>query len=326
MTSIVYKQVTQTETDQWQAVTKNTFIDMVLPSGTCGQRSSSVPRSMRLNDGTIAIKAPKLEQRLLKEYLEAPQQQQGRLSDASTDACSASDEDSVDSGNVCAPKDSTSSQKISLRSSAEPYTPQVSQGSNMVYLLQTPLAPDIQAQALQDAEPPERTKLSSQAKVWTPVCTLRSKPPGTKLNKKARRLCGRLRWQCHEVAAAAEKAMSLCMYIVSAELVMERSSWSIIAHIRPEHFHFKEQVLSAAKQSLLDNAEQSDQVYVLGYRKKPFMTTPLGFFVMLGTMSDPQQACWEYFCNGCCARDEGCSWQHPAFMVTVNVMVKLAVD
>lgn len=169
----------------------------------------------------------------------------------------------------------------------------------------------------------QATKLSTDAKAFTPGCCLQ-RPPGTKLNANARKRCARFRWQCQQVVLAAKEVLTTCLFMQSVEFVTAKSNLSVNAYIRPEYFQSKEQALTKAKQALLNSAENSDGVYVLGYRSKPFLTTPEGFFTMLGVMTCMKEACWDTFCYGSCRNEGRCNLQHPVYQVPVYVNVQLA--
>lgn len=299
-----------------QVVVKNTFIEHVLPKPK-QRRCESVPSSVRLNNGRDKATDQEIAQ-LVK----------GCFSDASTDPGATSDEESVDSAptnlstsqNTWAPECATQvempqGQQVML------VTPQdYSVEPVMTFYTQPVEKAKLNSQA--EAYEPKVTRLNTEAKVFTPGCCLRQKPPGTKLNANARKRCARFRWQCQEVIMAAKEALERCGFVQSVEVLTEKSNWTVDAYVRPEYFQCKEQALSKAKQALLDSAENSQGVYVMGYRSKPFMTTPDGFFVLLGVMTCIKEACWESFCYGYCGNEDTCTMQHPVYQVPVYINIK----
>lgn len=400
MASIAYEYVAEDISSSWQAIAKNTFIDVVLPVGTADRRSSSVPRSACLNHGYFPDAEADVIGGDLKELI--TKRQEGRSSNVSTDSGdSEEEEESVGSGNIypigaatefevkmmAAERDRVllelqagldasraTSRKVipdvsASRASAanevlEDYAAWLDRGHGVdawdIGLATADLLvahPERPCQSLREVEVitateqnsaawglqestmpapwkkpkaevafagPERPKLTSSAKAYLPAGNLRTKTPGAKLNKKARKLYGRLRWQCSHVAVAAHQAMLTCKFLTSVILdTTSKGNWSIVAHMPRESLHLKEQVLSVAKQTLLDACEQSDYCYVLGYKHRPFMKTSDGFFSLLAAVHTASEAtCWSHVEYGCCAEGHACSWKHPALTINLTVTVK----
>jgi len=292
-----------------EVVIKNTFIEHVLPKPV-QRRCASVPSSTRLNkgvDSTGEEPTPEVQKTLKATVADASL---NLMSDASTDSGSASDDESIDSS----PTNTVSSEfPVAADMMA------VAQMQQMVFVA-VPMSSVVPVE-----QPPMKvTKLSTQAKTFTPGCCLQERPPGSKLNANSRKRCAKFRWQCQQVVLAAKEALATCIFVQSVELMAQKSSLSLDARICPEYSEKKEQALSKAKQALLDSAEQSQSVYVLGYRSKPFLTTQDGFFVILGVMTCMKDACWDTFCYGCCRNEGACTLQHPVYQVPVYINLTLA--
>jgi len=100
--------------------------------------------------------------------------------------------------------------------------------------------------------------------------------------------------------------------------------WTLVAEILPSNLRYKEAVFTAAKEALLHAAEQSSNVYVLGYLMKPFHMTPQGFIANLGCMTSEHSACWPLFGRGYCCNAANCPLSHPVCKMAVHVTFRLA--
>jgi len=309
-----------TDCSMVEVVIKNTFIEIehVLPKPV-QRRCASVPSSTRLNkgaDNSGEEQAPEVQKIFKASAADASFNQ---ISDASTDSGSTSDDESIDS---------SPTNTVSSEFPAAPDMMAVAHMQQMV-LVAVPMSsvvtveqPPVKVTKLSTQAKtftPGSTQLSTQAKTFAPGCCLQQKPPGSKLNANSRKRCAKFRWQCQQVILAAQEALAALIFVQSVELVAQKSSLSLDARMRPEYSEKKEQALSKAKQALLDAAEQSQGVYVLGYRSKPFLATPDGFFVILGVMTCSKDACWDTFCYGCCRNEGACTLQHPVYQVPVYV-------
>mmetsp|Transcript_15606 Transcript_15606/g.24854 ORF Transcript_15606/g.24854 Transcript_15606/m.24854 type:complete len:524 (+) Transcript_15606:124-1695(+) len=86
-----------------------------------------------------------------------------------------------------------------------------------------------------------------------------------------------------------------------------------------------EQVLSLAKEALLQATSHSKSVYVMGYcSPNPFTPISQGFEATLGSMENAGQACWHLYKKGFCRHDSACNKHHPTHKVPVRVLVEQA--
>jgi hypothetical protein len=74
-------------------------------------------------------------------------------------------------------------------------------------------------------------------------------------------------------------------------------------------------VAKKAKAALLEAAEWSHNVYVLGYEATPFEDSPYGPSFSTALVVAPSEwecsACWDTYQQGVCPRGSTCKWQHP---------------
>jgi len=296
--------------DVTELVIKNTFVDIASTSPQHAQRRcASVPKSTRLNKGIVdSVDENVPESQKTSQRPPAAIVSFGSLCDVSTDPGSMSDEESVASVFT---RTSTSTLP------GNPETPTVHQRQHMVL--------DASPQTLGGQPVRPATKLSTEAKQFTPGCCMQPKPYRTNCQrKKDRKSRMRWRWKCQQVVLAVKEVLTACLFVQSVELVEEKYNFSVNAVIRPECFQSKEQALAYAMQALLDSAEKSIEVWVLGYQSMPFLVTSDGFFAKLGAMGSLEEPCWDTFCHGCCANEGTCSLQHPLFQVPVYVNVRIA--
>jgi len=170
---------------------------------------------------------------------------------------------------------------------------------------------------------PPKTRLSSKAACWDPTASEAKESPvmwrvGAPKNSKW------LEWW-QETAADIVAKMSCTLgeleCISRVESRREGADWIVTARSSSVAMCQFERIQTAAKQSLLQAAEASECIYVLGHRWSPFQQTPMGFFASLGSMRTTKKACWDVYNNGVCPRGCSCPWEHPAFVNTVNVII-----
>mmetsp|Transcript_109875 Transcript_109875/g.309893 ORF Transcript_109875/g.309893 Transcript_109875/m.309893 type:complete len:317 (-) Transcript_109875:145-1095(-) len=159
------------------------------------------------------------------------------------------------------------------------------------------------------------SRLNSQAKSWVPTCH----PTTTTLVATTSALPGQVRRQFGEVVAAALAALKTCS---NTEMHEDSRGWSLYGYVKPENSPHCVRVLDLAKDSLHRASEQSSNIYLVGYKAKPFLqTSALGFNVRLALVQDERSACWDLLGTGVCSRNHGCRWQHPAWQVHVAVQL-----
>lgn len=263
---------------------KNTFLDVVEDSITLPKRSSSLPPSMRLGStGRIEPQPRKLWSDSLSEV------------DLSTEAS----------------EDDTSSE---VGSSSNGDNASVS-GSDMTAQRSEPTRLNVAARAWQPCLPdssPSEKRLVASAKPWKPR-VLPQLQPGT-------RLFGH---HYEQVLTMFKTILATCLWIDSVDVEETSDGFCIAVTIPVQHFHHKESVDKLAKAALLQAAERSDSIYMLGYQAKPFVTMPMGFAALLAAVPDEHTACWGMLQSGFCHYGHRCRWQHPCDQRKVNVKLML---
>jgi len=113
--------------------------------------------------------------------------------------------------------------------------------------------------------------------------------------------------------------------VVCAEAVLGGRGWTVTAYVQPEALKvYRSQLFEHAQQALLQGAQASGGVYVLGYASSPFSPMPLGFGAALAEMQDAETACWNSFAHGFCDSPGVCQREHPRRRVGVHVVLKPA--
>mmetsp|Transcript_13793 Transcript_13793/g.24927 ORF Transcript_13793/g.24927 Transcript_13793/m.24927 type:complete len:288 (-) Transcript_13793:141-1004(-) len=166
--------------------------------------------------------------------------------------------------------------------------------------------------------PKGRAALSSSAQAYAP----RMPPPSAAPAWMLRIPPPRPAWE--EFAAIVSEMLARLQGTgLAANMQVNRSSfgWQVVVEVRQRDLCKQEHILGIAKASLLAAAEVSFGSFVLGYGKKPFVMSPLGFSAMLGHVVDQSKACWNLLQQGCCSQEGHCCWQHPEARATVGVMV-----
>jgi len=85
--------------------------------------------------------------------------------------------------------------------------------------------------------------------------------------------------------------------------------------------------LSIVRMALLDAAATSENTYVIGYARQPFLEIgQSGFSAKLSSVPTTQDdmTCWDTYQKGFCPRPSTCCWCHPADSEIVKVIVMLS--
>jgi hypothetical protein len=114
-----------------------------------------------------------------------------------------------------------------------------------------------------------------------------------------------------------------CLWIESVDCDESDAGSSIVVTLPAQHFHHKEDVIKLAKGALLQAAENSSGIYVMGYQAKPFVTMPMGFAALCADVPAEHRACWSMLQTGFCHYGSRCHWEHPSFQRRVDVKIKL---
>lgn len=113
--------------------------------------------------------------------------------------------------------------------------------------------------------------------------------------------------------------------VVCAEAIHGPRGWSVTAYVQPDALKvYKGQLFEHAQQSLLAIAEQSGNVFVLGYAATPFSPMPLGFGAALTEMQHGDISCVSSYAHGFCDSPGTCHKAHPKCRVGIHVMLKPA--
>jgi len=271
-----------------QLVVRNTFLNLDTPR-PAPRRSASLPASSRLAGLAPGCKHPASR---------APSSERSTEEECSAvaDACTDANSSEADGASVDVDRSSTGG--------SEQARPVVLALDHMI-----------------DGQGPPRcgpqcpgTRLSSHAREWVPQqpAALAPAPPPPEFGFKVRK-----------VVRAVTAALAGAKHVVGTDAIEAAHGWAIVAHILPDDLHHVERVLSSVKEALLHVVKDTEDVYVLGYRWRPFTATPLGFTARLAAVRSSQQACWGLLSKGFCRLGARCPWEHPVHLTEVNVAVQL---
>jgi len=186
-----------------------------------------------------------------------------------------------------------------------------------------------------DEAKPQRTRLNASAAIWAPSVPIEMPPPpppvitppetgamqlklGTPKNKEWAK-----RWQSTVADLVAKMSLALgnaeCVSMV--ECRQQRADWVVLARSKSHGLYQFERIQTIAKQAALEAAEASKNLYILGYRGLPFQATASGFSMTVGSMTNEKKACWDVYSKGFCPRGCSCSWEHPALVQSVTLMI-----
>merc|ERR1712232_1387533 len=192
---------------------------------------------------------------------------------------------------------------------------EASSGEEDVTAVPTPQVPAVNALGWFGGATPLRVS----AKPWEPPPAPLTPPAGEAVLTASRKFRKQLRATVRKV----EAALSQCICISSLEACeTSEGGWSITARLRPQDMNRKEATLTCAKEALLHAAAESTQLYVLGYKARPFNATVEGFAATVACVRDEAKACWFAVGQGYCCQEQ-CQWQHPLSETSINVAVVL---
>jgi hypothetical protein len=114
--------------------------------------------------------------------------------------------------------------------------------------------------------------------------------------------------------------------VKSVDLFEQDGCWSLALTPHKKNRMSTDQLLTFAQEALLKAAEQSRNVYVIGYdaRESAFTPQPQGLTCRLGVMERAQNACWRYFQKGMCHYGSDCCKEHPVLEAQLNIRVEMA--
>merc|ERR1712107_117493 len=94
--------------------------------------------------------------------------------------------------------------------------------------------------------------------------------------------------------------------------------WFLEASCQQADLRSAQTSLPLTQQAMLCAAEKSKNLYIVGYKRNPFlaMRGGLGFSAQLALVEDETHAFWDLLETGMCSRGCNCRWQHPSWQVS----------
>merc|ERR1712187_328737 len=159
-----------------------------------------------------------------------------------------------------------------------------------------------------------RTKLNSGAKAWTP-----SQSAGISIHMPME-----VKAQFAEIVNAAQITLMRSARINQVGKLQCGHDWFLEASCQQTDLRSACLNLPLTQQAMLCAAEKSKNVYIVGYKRNPFMAMRggLGFSAQLAVVEDETRACWDLLKTGICSRGCRCRWQHPSWQVSLNIVVR----
>lgn len=88
-----------------------------------------------------------------------------------------------------------------------------------------------------------------------------------------------------------------------------------------------------AMQVIVEAADESADVYVMGYDNKPWAPSKspvlhrgLGVTAKLAVVTNEHAACWDLLGHGSCKYGAACRWTHPIWQVPVNIILNITEE
>lgn len=135
---------------------------------------------------------------------------------------------------------------------------------------------------------------------------------------------GEFKQDMANLAMAMTASLEECPYADKVEAFKDKDhqGWTVEVTPKEELKSHKDYLLMLAKNIMFTVTERSNNAYIMGYAKQPFIPTSRGFVAMIGDVQDESATCWDLFSEGTCCRGCSCRWQHPECLMPVNVVVK----
>jgi hypothetical protein len=98
--------------------------------------------------------------------------------------------------------------------------------------------------------------------------------------------------------------------------------WTVEVTPKEELKTHKDHLLTLAKTTLFGATNHLSTLQLMGHASKPFITKPQGFAAVMGAVKDESRTCWDFYSKGICTRGCQCKWNHPEFLMPIDVMIK----
>jgi hypothetical protein len=125
--------------------------------------------------------------------------------------------------------------------------------------------------------------------------------------------------QAADVVAKIEIAALSSEWDVEVSIAKSSNGFNVAVMMADEDVAHWDELAAEVKETLLQAAQESTNLYVLGYANNAFRSTPRGFVATLGEMQDPAWACWDIYAMGCCQYGNACHRQHLSSVATLVV-------
>jgi hypothetical protein len=127
--------------------------------------------------------------------------------------------------------------------------------------------------------------------------------------------------QAADVVAKIEIAALSSEWDVEVSITKSSNGFNVAVMMEDEDVAHWDELAAEVKETLLQGAQESTNLYVLGYANNAFQSTTRGFVATLGEMQDPAWACWDIYAMGCCQYGNACDRQHPPSVATLVVQL-----
>jgi hypothetical protein len=307
------------ETTATTMTIRNTFIDMHEEHVSAKRRNKSLPPSFKASPFEVASEGSVCSGSEFKTTLTVSTGTDD--SDGSTDVRTEASDDELatsemgyaSSGHIptCEPCSGFGNYGMDFAYSG-PWSPAIGVAEFTDF---TPLAggqsPCFFQAASCDMPPP--AKLSSKAIAYQPRGLLTPEAAGRRKN---------ILDMLESVRTVLEDGHS----IKNVDVFEHDGNWSLALTPHKKNRMNIDQLLTFAQEALLKVAEQSRNVYVLGYdaRETAFTSQPQGKMCRLGVMESTQYACWRYFQKGVCHYGSDCCKEHAVLEVQLETRVEMS--
>jgi len=109
---------------------------------------------------------------------------------------------------------------------------------------------------------------------------------------------------------------------VEASKNTESQGWTVEVMPKEELKTYKDNLLTLAKSAFFETTHRSSAIHLMSLNSKPFIPKLQGFGAVIGAVKDEQAMCWDFYSKGVCNYGCRCQWDHPEYLMTIDIVVK----
>jgi len=189
-------------------------------------------------------------------------------------------------------------------------------------------AEDSQNDETQAWQDPGKTALCSRARMWKPERERASKKPEMSFPLPIEA------WsRFAQVVMVGRVVLAQCEFITGLRSSEGEQGCMLSGAFHARHLEAVHAAFLHAMQVIVEAADESADVYVMGYDNKPWAPSKspvlhrgLGVTAKLAVVTNEHAACWDLLGHGSCKYGAACRWTHPIWQVPVNIILNITEE